>query len=45
MRVHGLRRGSKAKAAVQVACAPAPHLSFSFTTMAQSSTVLFPAEQ
>jgi hypothetical protein len=26
VRVHGLRRGSKVKAAVQVACAPAPHL-------------------
>jgi hypothetical protein len=25
VRVHGLRRGSKVKAAVQVACAPAPH--------------------
>jgi hypothetical protein len=26
VRVHGLRRGSKVEVAVQVACAPAPHL-------------------
>ena len=26
VRVHGLRRGSKVKTAVQVACAPVPHL-------------------
>jgi len=25
VRVHGLRRGNKVKAAIQIACAPAPH--------------------